>query len=262
MVVQSLGPIIAPVLGGYIMSFSTWQAIFVFLIVFGIFCFIATIFQIPETLPESERQAESFSRLPGVFRDLLCTRDFVVPTLASSIGLASMFVFISGSPYVFMELYGVEQKVYGWLFGLNACGMIITSWLNRYFLKKFTPTQILAGGLCFAIIMSGTAVLVSSTHHLWLLIVPLFACLSMVPVIGANGVAVAMAATGKHAGSGSSVIGVLQFGIAALASGLVSLFHNGTPYPMTVLIFAVSLIATTLFWFGRSNTAAHQNEKQ
>lgn len=251
MIVQSLGPIIAPVLGGFILSFANWQTIFLLLVGLGLFSFAATYFYIPETLPVNRRQNENIGTIFKVFYRLLRSRDFVIPALASGIGLSSMFIFISGSPYVFMELYGVSAQQYGWMFGLNAVGMIITSWINRFLLKKFVPAQIFMGGLLFTIAMSGCTLLVADTKHLVILIVPLFACLSMVPIIGANGVALAMAATGKHAGSGSSLIGVMQFGIAGLVSGLVSLFHNGTAYPMIFLIFCVSIMATALCLLGK-----------
>jgi len=247
MVVMSLGPIIAPILGGIILSFTSWHGIFLFLVGLGIFCLLATFFYIPETLPAEQRQHASISEVPKVFFQLLCNRPFIVPTLASGVAMSSMFIFISGSPYVFMELHGVGQQGYGYLFGLNACGMIITSWLNRFLLRKFTSDQIFLGALSFALIMSGCALIVAQTTHLALLIAPLFAALSMIPVIGANGVAVAMAATGKNAGSGSSLIGVLQFGLAALASGLVSLLHNETAYPMTGLICLASFLGIVIF---------------
>jgi len=247
MVVQSLGPIFAPILGGFILSFTSWHGIFIFLVILGMFTFVATLYCIPETLPVEQRRSESFGNVPKVFFQLVCTRDFIFPTIACSVGLSSMFIFISGSPYVFMEIYGVGQQQYGWLFGLNAVGMITVSWLNRYLLKKFSPTQILTGALLAAILLSGVTLLLSNTNHLIFLIIPLFACLSLVPMIGANSVAIAMVAAGAHAGSGSSLIGVMQFGFAAVASGLVSFFHNGTAYPMTSMIFIVSIVAGFVF---------------
>jgi len=251
MVVMSLGPIVAPILGGFILSFTSWHAIFIFLIGLGVCCLLAVFFFIPETLSKDERQQGSIGEVPKIFLKLLATRDFIVPTLASSVGLASMFVFISGSPFVFMELHGVGQQAYGYLFGANAVGMIITSWLNRFFLKKFAPGQVFVGALSFALVMAICALFTAGTDQLVLLIIPLFASLSMVPMIGANGVAVAMAATGRHAGSGSSLIGVLQFGIAAVASSLVSLFHNGTPYPMLLLICLASGLALVIYLAAR-----------
>lgn len=252
MLVMSLGAILAPILGGYILSFTSWHGIFIFLIGLVLVCLIASILFIPETLVPDKRQQESFANVPKIFFKLLSTREFIVPTLASSVGLSLMFVFISGSPFVFMEIYGVGQQQYGYLFGANAVGMITTSWLNRFFLSKFLPEQVFVGALSFALATAMCGLFVADTDRLLLLIIPLFSSLSMIPIIGANGVAVAMAATGKHAGSGSSLVGVLQFGIAALASALVSLLHNGTSYPMVSLICAANGLALVIFLAARS----------
>lgn len=258
MVVMSLGPIIAPILGGFILSFTTWHGIFIFLVVLGLFCLLATFVYIPETLPTEQRDHGNISDVPKVFLQLLKNRQFIIPSLASGVAMSAMFIFISGSPYVFMEIHGIGQQAYGYLFGLNAVGMIITSSLNRFFLKKFTSNQVFIGALSFALVMSGCAVFLADTSSLPLLIIPLFAALSMIPVLGANGVAVAMAATGKNAGSGSSLIGVLQFGIASLASSLVSLLHNETAYPMTGLICVASFLGMVIYLLGRERETPPQ----
>ncbi|WP_051308983.1 multidrug effflux MFS transporter [Desulfogranum japonicum] len=243
MVLQALGPILAPILGGYILLITSWHGIFIFLVAVGVLSFAASILFIPETLPMSEREQNPLRSDMHVFLAFIRNRKFIIPTLAGAVGASSMFAFISGSPFVIMELYGVSPQHYGWLFGLNACGFIVSSIANRSLLKHFPPTRILIGGIVFACITSGLALAMANAEHLALLLIPLFCSLSMVPVVAANSVAVAMEQAGKHAGSGSSLIGVLQFGIAALISGLVSALHNGTSYPMLGIIFGVYLLA-------------------
>ena len=243
MVLQALGPILAPILGGYILLVTSWHGIFIFLVVVGVFSFCASIIAIPETLPVEDRQLTRMRGQVAVFVTFLCNRRFIIPTLAGSIAASSMFAFISGSPFVIMELYGVTPQQYGWLFGLNASGFIVSSFANRYLLKHFSPAKILFSGIVFALISSAIALSFANTEHLALLLVPLFCSLSMVPVVAANSVAVAMEAAKKHAGSGSSLIGVLQFGVASLISALVGTLHNGTSYPMTGMIFSVYLLA-------------------
>ena len=243
MVLQALGPILAPILGGYILLVTSWHGIFVFLVAVGVLTLSASIFIIPETLSIAERQQSRLRDELRVFNSFLSNRRFIIPTLAGAVGASSMFAFISGSPYVIMELYGINPQQYGWLFGLNACGFIVSSILNRTLLKYFPPAKILIGAIVFGCMTSGIALTMVGTEHLALLLIPLFCSLSMVPVVAANSVAVAMEVAGNHAGSGSSLIGVLQFGIAAFISALVSTLHNGTSYPMVGIIFSVYLLA-------------------
>lgn len=247
MVIQALGPIIAPILGSYILLVTSWHGVFYFLIVLGAISLTASALYIPETLPVTDRQVTSPVNELRVLFSFLVNRRFIFPTLAGAIGASSMFAFISGSPFVIMEIYGISPQQYGYLFGLNAAGFIVSSMLNRYLLNHFPPSKILGFGILFAIIMSAAALLMAKTDNLVLLLLPLFCSLSMVPVIAANSVAVAMEVAGSHAGKGSSIIGMLQFSIAALVSGLVSFLHNGTAYPMLGMIFLAYLLAGGVF---------------
>ncbi len=249
MVTQAIGPILAPILGGSILLFTNWQGIFVFLVVLGLGSLVATWNGIPETLPSEARRRERPLEILRLFGQLLSRRDFFVPTLACSLAPASMFAFISGSPFVFMDLYGVNQQQYGWLFGLNALGMVSLSLVNRVLLRHWSPKIIFRGSVLFCLLLSVVLLFLGQPAHLLTLLVPLFFCLGAVPILVANGTAEAMAVVPEHAGSASSIIGVSQFGAAALVSGLVSFFHNGTVYPMLGLIFAVNLLAAMILWW-------------
>lgn len=243
MLVQGLGPIIAPVLGGYILVVAGWRAVFVFLLLFGAVCFLSTLIGVPETLAVERRHKTNFIEIMRVFGRLLRQRDFIVPTLSGGLAMSSMFAFISGSPFVFMELHGVSQQHYGWLFGLNALGMIAASQINRVLLGYFSPRVIFRGALGLNMAAATAVLLLASTPSLPVLMLPLYLCLAMNPLMGATATAIAMAASKEHAGSASSIIGVMQFGLASLASALVGLLHNGTAYPMAGVIMGCSLAA-------------------
>lgn len=247
MVLQSLGPIVAPILGGYILTVTHWHGIFYFLVLLGCVSFGLSLVYIPETLATEKRQKNSLGDELRILARFFIKRQFIVPALAGSMGLAAMFVFISGSPFVIIEIHGVLPQHYGYLFGLNAAGYIVTSFLNRYLLNHFSTSQLLGSSILFAIVMSGSALAVADTQHLSILLILLFFSLSTIPVIGANSVAIAMEAARDNAGSGSSIIGLLQFGIAALMSGLVGVLHNGTSYPMTGLIFAAFILSGIIY---------------
>lgn len=251
MTVQGLAPILAPILGGYILAFADWRAIFLFLTGFGLLCLGATLALLPETLPRQERRPANILRVLKAYAYLLADRRFIVPTLVGSFALGGIFAFISGSPFVFMELYRVSPQHYGWLFGANAFGMIVAAQLNRILLHRFSPTGILAGAIGFQIaaILAALAALASGSLVLFLL--PLLAGLATIPLIAANATAIGMAASGDHAGSASGIIGVLQFGVAGLISALVGLLHDGTALPMVGGILVCGLLAGGILLFGR-----------
>lgn len=249
MVVQGLGPILAPILGGYITASAGWRGVFVFLVLFGVGCFWAVLSCVPETLPESRRRRTSPSQMLMAFAELLGDRRFIVPALVGGFGLSTMFAFISGSPFVFMELHGVSQQTYGWLFGLCALGIIVSAQGGRMLLRRFSPRLILTAAMGAAVVLSAVLLVIARTPSLPLLMTPLYLCLAMNPLIAATATATAMTAARAHVGSASAIVGVLQFGLASLASALVGALHNGTAWPMAGVIFATSLIGFVLLLF-------------
>lgn len=238
MLVMGLAPIVAPILGGYVIAIAGWQAVFIFLALFGIACLLAVQWGLSETLPIHHRRSEHPVRVLNTWWRLLTTRDFIVPTLTGGLALAAMFAFISGSPSVYMELHGVSQEHYGWLFGINAVGMILAAQLNRVLLSRIGLRVILTMSLAVMVSAAVALVVLPTTASLALLVTLLFVCLANMPLIGANATVLAMTASGLHRGGGSSIIGVLQFGLASLVSAAVGLLHNGTALPMTGAILA------------------------
>lgn len=251
MLVQGLGPILAPILGGYVVAFAGWQAVFVFLALFGATCLFATQLCIPETLPSEQRQKAGAVDILKAWTGLLVRPRFIVPALAGGFAFACMFAFISGSPFVYMQLHGVSERLYGWLFGLNAVGMIIAAQLNRSLLKHMTAERVMTLALGVLLVAGIALVIVAQHASLPVLIALLWIGLATVPMIGANSTALAMEASGRDRGSASAIIGVVQFGLAALVSGLVGVFHNGTAWPMTGAILVCGATAVVIWTTGR-----------
>ena len=251
MLVQGLAPIVAPLLGGYILAFSSWQAIFVFLTLFGATCLIASKSGLPETLPPEARHSGGMKGIALAFGEVLSNRGFIYPALAGALAFASLFAFITGSPFVYMQLHGVSEQHYGWLFGFNAVGMILASQLNRLLLRWFKPIAVMGGGLAFNVVMGVVLVTFADGAPLPLLVGMLWLCLATGPLIGANSMAIAMSRAGRHRGTASSVMGVMQFAVASIASAAVGLLHNGTIYPMVGIILSGGVLASLAYGFGR-----------
>lgn len=247
MMVQGVGPIAAPVLGGFLLTLAHWEAIFVFLSMLGAGVLVLVVLNVPETHTPASRQPLAPGSICAGFWRLLVRPGFIVPALSSSISLSCMFAFITGSPFVLMNLHGVSQRGYGLLFGFVAVCMMAFGQINRVLLRRHSAARLYAGSLLVNLVAGLVLVSLSSTTHLVLLMIPLCACLAMVPVMGANGVALAMAQCGEQAGSASSLVGAMQFALAGVVSALVGVLHNGTAYPMTGMILACSVVANLVF---------------
>jgi DHA1 family bicyclomycin/chloramphenicol resistance-like MFS transporter len=180
------------------------------------------------------------------FYELFKRREFVIPLLYGSLALSTIFIFIAGSPFVFMSIFGVSQEHYSWIFGGFALGMVFAGQLNQMLMKTQTPYRVYKYTMMFLLVMAAILCLIADTSNMWLFMIPLFFCIVTVPMSGANSTALAMSASGKYAGSASSIVGVVQFCFASITSALVSGMSNGTAYPMTLGILIVSVLGLGL----------------
>ena len=122
--VMGLAPILAPLGGGLLLNTLGWPWIFHSLAIFATLCLLAVLRWLPETRPQ-ELPPAPLSGAFGQYRALLGNASFMGYSLAGGVAMAGMFAYIAGSPFVFIELYGVPAEHYGWLFGSNAAGFVI-----------------------------------------------------------------------------------------------------------------------------------------
>lgn len=237
MLVMGVAPILAPLGGGLLLEAFGWQSIFYGLALFSLACLVAVWRWLPESLPADQPPAP----LSGAFsqyRRLLGEREFMAHALTGGFAMAGMFSYIAGSPFVFIELYGVPEADYGWLFGINAAGFILMAQVNALLVRRHGPAflvpRIVALYLLAALVLVGVVLL--RPVALWPLLLPLFACMGSLGCIIPNASACAMAGQASHAGSASALLGCLQFTIAASAAALVAVFHDGTALPMSAAI--------------------------
>ena len=248
--VLGVEPILAPLLGGYVLKVSGWRAIFGILVVFGILCLLAAFFGLRETLPESARHTHASPILSAlrIYGQLLSDRRFNGYAFAGGIVQAGMFAYISGSPFVFIKLYGVPEQAYGWLFGLNAFGLIAASQVNHRLLARWKSDAILsrillivAGFGIWLLIMAFTG-----WGGLWGLLLPLFGFVASLGFSFPNAIAGAMAHQAHRAGSASALLGTIQFGAATIAGSMVGAFHAHSAVPMAVVMAVCGVIALAL----------------
>ncbi|MBA4198058.1 MAG: Bcr/CflA family drug resistance efflux transporter [Chitinophaga sp.] len=238
MLVVGVSPIIAPTVGGYLTSIVGWHSIFIVLTVMGICILLLVHFY----LPESRKGDSSISLHPKSitknFIEVSKVPQFYTYALTGSIGAAGLYAYISGSPFVFMELFKVSEKHYGWIFAFNAAGLILASQVNSFVVKKYALRQIVTTALTCQTIVAVTLLAATALHwlNLYSTIGLIFLYLCCQGFIFPNTSALAMAPFTRNAGSASAVMGATQMAIGSLMSALVSVFQNNTAIPMTGVI--------------------------
>ena len=135
---MGVAPILAPTVGSVVVAHTSWRVIFGVLAGLAALTIAAVALGLRETLPAVRRSFHTYARL---LRD----RTFVGYALTSGLVLGAMFAYITGSPFVFTQLYGLSTQQYGLLFGLNASGLIAASQLNNWLLRHYAFPQILRG---------------------------------------------------------------------------------------------------------------------
>ena len=241
LLVMGVAPIVAPLLGGWLLTAFGWRSIFVVLAVAGCALFIATATLLPATTTSLAPSTTPPWR--GVFSD----RRFVRYTLAGGSAQAAMFAYIAGSPFVLIELHGVDASDYGWFFGANAAALIVASQLNRRLLSTHSPQTItrwsarVLGSIAVVVAVVGIA-----TSSLWALAAALFMFLGTLGFVTPNTGAMALDGQGARAGLASAVMGCSQFALAALAAAAVSALHNGSAAPMVGVMLVLALCSWLL----------------
>ncbi len=252
MLVMGLAPILAPLAGGLLLSTLGWPSIFICLTLFSFLCLLAVAKWLPETLAKDASSAPLSGAL-GQYRRLLANLPFLGYALTGGFAVAGMFAYIAGSPFVFIELYGIPTEHYGWLFGSNALGFILVAQLNAWLVARHGPGYWLGKVVWFYWAAGLVLLLVAlaKPQALWPLLVPLFCCIACLGILLPNASACAMAGQGRHAGSASALLGSLQFAIAASAAAMVGVLHDGSAWPVALVIFSCGILAVGCSLFTR-----------
>lgn len=251
--VLGVSPIVAPTVGSYIILHFGWHLVFILLAIVTAIILVAIVFYLPETKKPDPEFSLHPKKILGSFWFVLKDPQFYTYSLAGGISSAALFAYLSGSPFVFMELYQLSGQEYGWIFALIAAGLITCSQLNTLLLRKFSSEQIILVLLVLQTMIG--FVLVAGTELHWFglngVITCIFLFLSCQGFSFPNSAALSMAPFTREAGSASALMGALQMGLGAIASALVGLFNNGTTAPLTMVMAACALLALLVLLFGR-----------
>lgn len=252
MLVVAVSPIIAPTLGGYVTAVLGWRYVFAMLILVDIIIIAGVFF----LLPESKKPDPNFSLRPTPiirnFAGVITHPQFYTYALTAAISAAGLYAYIGGSPHVFMEIFQVNERQYGWIFALIAMGLIGASQVNSVLLKLYSSEQIIKVALSCQSIIGATMALITlfGWNDLFITIFLIFIFLCTQGFVFPNASALSLAAFGHKAGSASALLGAIQMTIGAGTSALVSVLQNHTALPMTGVMACCAITALSIFLLG------------
>lgn len=246
MLITGVAPILAPLLGGYISTTMGWRAIFILLSILSAACLFAILFFLPETHHADARVQirDSFRIYGRIFRD----RQFMGFALSGGATQAGMFAYITGSPFVFINYFGVPADKFGWIFGTNALGLIVSSQINGRLLMRWGYDQILGKVYGWLALMGIVLAFVGfQGGNFWAVVIPVFLFVASLGMSFPNSSAGALATQKQSAGSASALLGTLQFTTSAIFSAIVSKLHDGTLLPMCGTMAACGILSLIIY---------------
>jgi DHA1 family bicyclomycin/chloramphenicol resistance-like MFS transporter len=246
MLVMGAAPILAPTLGGIVLSWTSWRGVFVVLALFGVAIITVAALWLPETLPSAQRRNGG---VLGTVRDygrLLADRPFVGLILVAGLGMAALFAYVAGSSFVFQDQYGLSEQQFGFVFGAGAVGLIAGTQLNVRLLRRWTPSQILISALAIGAVFGLVMLLFAATGFGGLIgvLIPLWVVLAAAGLTFPNAPALALSRHGETAGTAAALLGAVQFGVGALAAPLVGVLGVGAT--AMALVVAGGMVAAIL----------------
>ncbi|MFI7251439.1 multidrug effflux MFS transporter [Micromonospora chalcea] len=256
--VFGVAPIAAPGVGSLVLRFGSWRSVFLVLAAIGAALAVAVALRLPETLPAERRSTGGLGATARTMRSLLADRVYLGYALTQGFAFAGLFAYISGSSFVFQDVFGVSAAVFSVIFGVNALGLVAVGQLNARLLDRFPPRRLLVTALAVGLVAAAGVLSGALTDGLALTAVALFGYVGALGMVTPNSTALALDAHARHAGTAAALMGGIQSVVGALAAPLVGLGGEGSALPMaTVLAGAAVLTLVTVLTMTRTRSGSH-----
>jgi len=247
MLVTTVAPLVAPMVGGAVLVWFSWHAIFWLLALAALLASAMIFFFIKETLPAEHRQKFHIRTTLGNFASLFRHKRVLSYMLASGFSFAGMFSFLSAGPFVYIELNHVSPQHFGYYFALNVVFIFVLTMINSRFVRRVGALNMFRIGLWIQFVMAVWMVVTAFFDvGFWTLVIGIAAFVGCISIVSSNAMAVILDAFPHMAGTASSLAGTFRFGIGAIVGALLSLATFTTAWPM---LWSIALCATCSILF-------------
>lgn len=245
--VLGVSPVLAPLLGSYLLLWFGWQAAFLAQATAGVLCLVGMHLRLSESLADDARAPMRIDAIRGNYATLIKDRTFLGASVVCGFSSAGVFAYISAAPFIFIDQFHIPTEYFGWLFGAIAGGMVAASQINGWMpnsiplwrvLRVANLVQLVAAAILLALVLTGTGGVAG-------VFAGIFVYVAAQGFVFPNGSAIAMMRHGQIAGTASALLGTNQFLIAALATSFLGFIETPT-IPMAMVIAASAVASTVL----------------
>jgi DHA1 family bicyclomycin/chloramphenicol resistance-like MFS transporter len=244
LIVNGAAPVLAPIIGGQLLRFTSWRGVFAVLAGIGVVLLAAAAAGLPESLPPERRQQGGVRAMARDGRQLLADREFGQYALAGALAFSAMFAYISGSPFVLQAKFGVSPQLFSLIFAINGTGIIVAGQVSRTLIGRVPPRALLTAGLTGSA-AGGAVILAAALAGLGLpVILPgLFIVVASTGLVLPNAMALALERHAHDAGAAAGVLGLTQFAVGAATAPLAGIGGPATDLPMALVICTLGVAA-------------------
>ncbi|MFL6550856.1 MAG: multidrug effflux MFS transporter [Povalibacter sp.] len=244
MLVLSASPLLAPSIGSVLVGAFGWRTLFGVLAVLAVIDLALVAFILPKGYEPDHSIRLKLKPILRTFLEVLREPQFRVYVFSGSLSFAGLFVFVAGSPALFMQGFGVSANQFGLLFATLAGGMIAGGQLNHLLLRNSSGKTVFHHALLVQMIVG--AVLLAGTltvgFGLYGTVALLFGFLLCAGITYPNAAALALEPFSKNIGSASSLLGFLQLGLGSVAAAFLGMLDDSGPRPMAIVMSVCSAL--------------------
>ncbi|CAN5220120.1 Bcr/CflA family multidrug efflux MFS transporter [soil metagenome] len=243
--VVAMSPIIAPIVGGYIQVYLTWQLDFVILAIFEIVLLVLCYQFLPETNQHAKRSGSLFTQSFKDYQVLATNRYYLAHSLSAAGAFGALFAYVSGAPYVLLNLMGYSAQAFSYLFAIASSGYVVGALVNGQLICRFGFNAVYRIGMTSLI--SGVIIMMLMCQLYPFcaaaIVVPQILCEFGIAIVVPISITRALLPIPHHAGSGAALIGFLRFGFATMSSYLVTEFQGTTSLSLACVIFIFAMFS-------------------
>ncbi|MDX5432230.1 MAG: multidrug effflux MFS transporter [Halomonas sp.] len=245
--IMMLAPLVAPLVGSGLLYLADWQLIFIFLAAYAAFLLWLMSTRLPETRDPNQPTA-SLGQVLVNYVSVLRHREGLGYICAVAASFGGLFAFVTASPYVYMDHFGLTPATYPFVLGANVIFIALSNRINIHLLQTRTPLQNLYLGLVLQLVAVVCLVVVVMAGLASLPVVVLLVMLysGMIGLISPNAMALLLDRFGHMSATATALMGAAKFGAAALAGIMVGAFEIENLWPMVLTMLAASLFGNVM----------------
>ncbi len=242
-IIMLMAPLVAPVVGSGLLYLGEWWLIFIFLAVYAAFLMWLLGTRLPETRAPGSPVASPRQVLAN-YASVLRHRQAMGYVCAASMSFAGLFAFITASPFLYLEHFGLSPGLYPLVFGVNVLAMAASNRLNIRLLRGRSPQQNLRLGLAIQLAAAVGLVLVvaGGLESLWTMVPLIMMFAATIGLVAPNAISALLDYFHHMSATAAALQGSIQFSCGALAGVLVGAFEVDSAWPMVATMLGAALI--------------------